>query len=95
MNKIKNIITICLFLVLVFGILLASLLTQDKESSVLESKTLAVLPEEVTFDSYLDRSLANSLENYCNDQLVLRDRFMELYSDSQRILGRKILSDSK
>lgn len=80
LNRIKNLLIIAVFAVVIFGLAIAKLVTPDKDASLTERRTLAQKPEltaEGVFSSDLpsDKRYFNQLETYLLDQFPLREPF--------------------
>lgn len=76
-NKSKNIGIIVVFFLLIYGLMLANIITPDREVSYSERRKLAKTPE-FSNRKLLSGDLFESYEKYFLDQFVLRDNFREI-----------------
>lgn len=76
-NTLKNIVVSACFLLLLFGFALANLLCPDAEISQSERRHLAQTPS-LNWETMLDGSFMEKLDDYSLDQFVLRDTFRGL-----------------
>lgn len=79
-----------MFLICVFVLFLAvRFLTGEKrEYSENENRTLAALPE-LSAETIRDGGYTSGLEKYISDQFPMRDGFLSVMTEAQRISGRK------
>lgn len=82
MNKKIAVIYTAAFLTIVFGFGLSGILTPDRPLSVIENRTLSQLPA-VRGESLTTRRFYQELEQYANDQIVLREPMVGLYQRQQ------------
>lgn len=82
MNKIIAKVYIGIFLLIIFGFSIASLVMPDNSYSASEKRTLSKLPS-FRADSLLSRSFYEDMNQYANDQLVLRDKMVKMYQRQQ------------
>jgi len=92
MNKVQSCNIITLFCVLIFGFAVATLLSPDVEYSETENRTLAQMPE-VSLNALTDGSFESDYEDYLTDQFVLRDAWIALKTDTERLMGRTSSND--
>ncbi len=93
MKKITNIITTCVFLLIIFGFAILGLVTPDLEKSVSENRNLATFPE-INMTTVLSKGEDNAMtgfENYVSDHFPLRDKFRELKAwVAYNVYGQKV-----
>lgn len=85
MNKKQSWNMILLFCIMIFGFFAATLLTPQKEYSETENRTLSRRPK-LTLSSLLDGSFEEDYESYLTDQFVLRDQWIGLKTDVERLM---------
>lgn len=83
---------ITLFIILIFGFTAATLLTPPNEYSEAENRTLAQLPK-LTGESLLSGDFEEDYETYLTDQFVLRDKWIGLKTDVERMMFRRESKD--
>jgi len=87
MKKICERIAVILFLTSLWIVLLSIFLVNDKEYSENENRYLTTKPdismEDVTSGKFMD-----TFETYLNDQFPLRDKWIALKTDIQRLFGK-------
>ena len=87
--KIKNILTITLFSLILLGLSLASLIISDKDISTSERRKLAQF-SSVTEESIFDSEFSGKLETYLLDQFPLRDGLRRVNASTRyNVLGQK------
>ena len=91
-NKTQNMVIIGLFLLLIFGITAASLLTPTKEFSDRENRTLAQMPKLST-DSYFSGEFAKDYESYITDQFLFRDNWIGVKTAVERAAFKQESND--
>ncbi len=74
MKKIRNIITVFIFAILMFSVSAMCYFGQDKEFSTSERRELAKKPK-LTFDTIMNGDFATDFEYYTTDQFPFRDKF--------------------
>lgn len=77
MEKVKNIATIALFALIIFGFLLAMFVIKDEEQSYTERRKLQQFPE-ISAEAVFSRTFSDKLETYLLDQFPGRDSFRTL-----------------
>ena len=77
MKKITNIITVALFLAILFGLTAAFVIVPDKSYSENEKRNLQLFPE-FTLESLMDGKFSSEINEYFADQFPLRDSFVSL-----------------
>ncbi|MEF9922569.1 MAG: DHHW family protein [Anaerovoracaceae bacterium] len=80
MNKMKQIITLGVFLAIIFGFALGHIFLADKELSKTERRQLAEFPE-FSSESLLDSEYSNEVETYLLDQFPMREKFRTIKSN--------------
>lgn len=87
--KIKNILTITLFSLILFGLSFASFIISDKDISTSERRKLAQF-SSVTEESIFDSEFSGKLETYLLDQFPLRDGLRRINASTRyNVLGQK------
>lgn len=93
MNKITNIITTVLFILIIFGFAVLGFATPDLEKSVSENRNLAKFPK-ISIATLLSKGEDNAMtgfENYVSDHFPFRDSFRELKAwIAYNIYGQKV-----
>lgn len=92
MNKVQSCNIITLFCILIFGFAIATLISPDTEYSETENRTLAQMPE-ASLSSLTDGSFESDYEDYLTDQFVLRDEWIALKTNVERLAGRTSSND--
>lgn len=88
-DKLKNIITVALAGICVFGIFIFSLFDSDRELSESERRKLSQLPEPEV-QSVLSGRFMESFEGYAQDQFPMRDGFRRIKALSARyVFGQR------
>ncbi|TVX96672.1 DHHW family protein [Cohnella terricola] len=82
MNKPVSIIYMVLFLAIIFGFALASIVSPDKDVSPIENRTLSKLPT-FSIDAVTTRSFFEDMNQYFNDQIAFRNEMVSLYQHQQ------------
>ena len=90
--KKNHIIPIVVFLTLIYGISIWTVLKPDTEKSETENRYLAKMPE-FSKKTFFDGSFGKSYETYLSDQFILRDQFMELKTRNELLLQKKDVND--
>lgn len=78
-----------IFLLFLYGILAANLLTKDRKFSPMENRMLAQKPK-LTLEAVLSGSYMESYEKYMTDQFAARDTWISLRSLNERALGKQV-----
>lgn len=86
-RRIGDFITAGVFLLFIFGIGAATLLSKDREFSEMENRTLAQKPE-LTLASVKKGEYTDLLETYLSDQVFFKDTFVSIKTDFDRLLGK-------
>lgn len=79
-KKIKQIIMISIFILVIFGLAIANMLTPSREFSETENRPLQELPE-FSFKDLFDNKYTANFEKYTTDQFIGRDNWVELKND--------------
>lgn len=88
MKKLNDIATTIIFLVLIFGLTAATLLTPKKDFSENENRTLVTDPK-FSADRLFKGEFATAYETYLADQFVLRDKWIAIKTLSEMALLKK------
>lgn len=88
MGKKENLVTVIIFLAVIFGFGAAFLLSKDRAFSENENRYLEQAPE-VSGKSVLSGDFMSDMEKYVSDQFALRDFFMGAASGYRKILGMR------
>lgn len=83
---------ITLFAILIFGFTAATLLAPSNKYSETENRTLAQLPG-LTGESLLSGEFEEDYEDYLTDQFILRDQWIGLKTDVERMMLRRESKD--
>lgn len=92
MNRTLSCNIVLLFLVLVCGFTIASILKPQDERSETENRSLAQRPA-FTFESLLSGQFAKDYESYLSDQFPGRNGWITLRTDVERAAGKQDISD--
>ena len=92
MSKKQSWNLIAVFLILIFGFALATILGPDRERSELENRTLAQKPK-VSLESIIDGSFESGYEDYLTDQFIFRDTWVTMKTNIDRMLGENKIND--
>ncbi len=92
MNRRQSWNIILLFVILIFGFTLATLLTPERERSEAENRELARHPE-ITLQSLLSGEFEKDYEDYLTDQFVLRDGWIGLKTAAERLTQKRESKD--
>ena len=76
-NKVKYILTVAVFVVIIFGLAIAGLVLPDRERSDSERRELAQMPE-VSAKAVFNREFSDKLEEYFLDQFPGRETFRRI-----------------
>ncbi len=89
MNKVKSIVCIITFTILIFGMSLLYLTSKPREYSASERRLLAQMPE-FDIESVLNGSFTSEFEEYTADQIPFREGFRSLKAlFASKLLGKK------
>ncbi len=88
-NNIKNIVVSVSFIIIIWGLMLANVVTPDSEFSYSERRKLITIPH-FSADKLLKGELVDEFEKYSLDQFVFRDNFRGL-----KALGKYKLFNQK
>lgn len=87
-EKIAKSMTVTIFILLIFGISLANILTKDKSFSESENRYLQGKPK-FTLESLFDGSYTADVEKHKTDQFLLRDEFIGIKTGTEFAIGKK------
>lgn len=82
MSKSVAIIYITAFLAIIFGIAIASIISPDQNISAVENRALSKLPA-FSLEAVTTRRFFEDMNQYFNDQLVLRNEMVGIYQRQQ------------
>ncbi|QJD82888.1 DHHW family protein [Cohnella herbarum] len=82
MNKRISIVYIVVFIAIIFGFAIASILKPDRDISAIENRTLSQLPR-ISLEAISTRSFFEDMNQYANDQIVFRDEMVSIYQNQQ------------
>lgn len=82
MNKRASIVYMVTFLTIIFGFGIATLIVPDRSFSTSENRLLSKLPS-YHINSLFAKSFYEDINQYFNDQLVLRDQMVVFYQEQQ------------
>lgn len=92
MNRKQSWNIVTLFLVMIFGITIATFLKPDTEFSEKENRALASRPE-FTVETLLSGEFSEDYESYLTDQFLLRDQWIGLKTQAERLMLRQESND--
>lgn len=84
-KKISYVITTACFLVFIYGFTIAGIVSEDREFSDTENRTLTQFPE-FSWKKLQSGGYTSDLENYMSDQIFLKDQLVSLKVDADRLL---------
>ncbi len=87
METIKNKILIGVFLVFIFGLSFANVITEDREISETENRPLQQLPP-FSLESLLSGKYTQRFDKYMTDQFMMKDNWVGIKSDVERLLQK-------
>lgn len=87
-KRICDILTIVLFLAVIFGFLAGFLIKEDVKHNGFETKELQTFPSPVTADSILHGVFAEAIDEYFCDQFPMRKSFLSLKANLELALGK-------
>ena len=87
-KKIGSYVTISMFLLVVMGLFVVTLIKPDQEFSDSENRVLASRPK-FSIDELFNGSFTKDYETYITDQFVERDNFIALKVYTEQLLGKK------
>lgn len=90
-SKISGLITIGIFLLVVMGFFVASILKPDKSFSENENRVLKERPE-LSLSNLFEGDFTTEYETYITDQFVARDDFIGMKVSADRALGKKVVN---
>ncbi len=91
-NKKAKITAVCaitsiVFVLIIFGVLVLSVIMPDREKSESENRVLKQFPS-ATLSSIFDGTFMKNFETYMNDQFPFRDKLITFKSGFERMLGK-------
>lgn len=86
--KRRNIITVVIFLILLFSLTLFNLFTPDREFSENENRVLATFPN-FSLGALAQGKFTDGFEKYITDQFVQRDLFVSIKTGTDLVAGKK------
>ncbi len=92
MNKHQSVYVNTIFLLLVFGLGLASLLHPSSERSETENRPLQQMPA-LTWESLFSGQFSEDYEEYLSDQFILRDQWITMKTDVERLCLKQDSND--
>lgn len=87
-NKARNISLCVVFVVLIFGLFIATLLKKETKFSSSENRVLQTKPD-FSVEALFDGSYTADYEKYITDQFVMRDRWISLKVYAEKALLKK------
>lgn len=87
MERITKLISIIIFFVLIFSLCILTVVLPKSDKSEMENRTLEKLPE-ISFDTYLDKTLMKGLDAYVSDHFVMRSNWMTAKTTIEKFLGK-------
>ena len=82
MNKRLSLVYMAVFFAIIVGFAIASMLSPDRNISAVENRSLSGMPR-IGFQAVTTRSFYEDLNQYFNDQIVLRDEMVKVYQKQQ------------
>ena len=92
MTSIGNKVLIVCFLLIIFGLGAATVITPDREISEVENRQLAHRPD-ITKAGLVSGELFQRLDSYFTDQFYNRDWFIKKYTQEQILTGKVYVND--
>ncbi len=92
MNRRQAVNLTAVFLLLIFGFTLATLLKPQDDKSETENRSLQQRPA-LSWDSLISGEFAEKYENYLSDQFILRDAWISLKTAAERAMLRQESED--
>lgn len=90
--KISKIIFSIIFFIIIFVFFALNIFIPDKNISYVENRPLEQMPT-LNIETISDGSFMEKFEIYTNDQMLLRDTFVNISSNIKRILGQKEINN--
>lgn len=87
--KTGHLITAGVFLVLVFGMASAGIISPDRKFSEMENRSLQQAPE-FSFERLKKGDFTKDIENYMSDQIFMKDQLVTLKTAADASLGKKL-----
>lgn len=86
-----HIITAAVFLILVFGMTSAGVISPDRKFSEMENRTLQQVPE-FTAERLTKGDFTKDIEKYMSDQIFLKDELVTLKTTADSLLGKNYMN---
>lgn len=86
-KNIGNIIITALFIIIIYGMSIGTLIAKDRTFSEVENRNLSSAPK-FTMAALIDGSYGTALETYSSDQLILKDKMVMFKNQLLRATGR-------
>lgn len=83
-----NVFLIAFFMLYIGTFFVLNIITEDESFSVIENRHLQTFPK-ITTDNIISAKFMTDVETYVTDQFVFRDKFVEIKSITEQILGKK------
>lgn len=90
--KISKIVFSIIFFIIIFSFFILNIFIPDKNVSYVENRPLQQMPE-FNMETITDGSFMENFEVYTNDQMLLRDTFVNISSGFKRLLGQKEINN--
>lgn len=90
-NKVRNISLCILFLIMIFGLFIATLLKKEATFSSNENRVLQTKPA-FSLETLFDGSYTSEYEAYITDQFVMRDRWIALKVYAEMAIQKKAIN---
>lgn len=90
-SRISGLITIGIFLLVVMGFFVATIIKPDKSFSDNENRVLAERPE-FSLKNLFEGDFTTEYETYITDQFIARDNFIAVKVTTDRALGRQVVN---
>ena len=92
MNKHQSVYINTIFLLLIFGFTVATIIRPQRERSETENRSLEMRPS-ITWDSLISGKFADDYEDYLSDQFILRDGWITLKTAVERAILKQETND--
>lgn len=87
MERITKLISVIIFFTLIFSLCILTVVLPKSEKSEMENRTLEQMPE-ISFNTYLDKTLMTGLDAYVSDHFVMRSNWMTAKTTIEKFLGK-------
>ncbi|GMQ55669.1 DHHW family protein [Vallitalea sediminicola] len=88
MKSIHNAILGIIFIIIIFGIMIANVITPDKKFSENENRYLSTSPK-FSVEKLLSGKYTKDIEKYIDDQFIMREKWIVAKSNIEQLLPRK------